>query len=234
MPGSQVATLIDLISGGSGKLPNLQVEVYKETIEVPEWQDEQAYRIQIINKDQPTRVFTDLLFPSMESGDGPVPLVRIKDLNFDDYPDVEALRIQGASNVSSTYFLYSPADGQFHYEPALQNLSAYTLYPEEGFISNSIHDSAATGIRELYRIGENGQPMLYRRASVLYDEQAGGEKIRIKVTGYDLAGGEKVLMDEVWEPFADEADYLESEQRWLGLLYEGLPEDVVKSELGGQ
>lgn len=231
---SQGLPLIFSFSGGSGNLPNLQVEVYQENLEVAGWEGEQAYRIEIINKDQPTHVFTDLLFPSMEGGDELVPLVRLKDLNFDGYPDIETLRTQGASNVSSTFFLYSPTDGQFRYEAALGGLSAYALYPQEGFISNSIHDSAATGIRELYRIGENGKPIIYRRASILYEEQSNWGKIRIRVIAYDSLGGETILMDELREPFADDADYRKSEEKWLSLLYEGIPETVTKGDLGEQ
>lgn len=220
------------VSGGSVNMPNLQVDVYAAPFTVPQWQEDRVYRIHITDRDRPAHVFADLLFPSLEDGKGLAPLVRIEDLNFDGYPDLAALRIQGASNVLSTHFLYSPADGQYHYEPVLDDLSAYRLYPQQGLISNFIHDSAVTGIRELYRIGEDGRPMEYRRASVLHDEQGGWEKIRIKVTGYDATGAETVLMDQVREPFADEADYLESEQKWLALFYQGIPEAVVKAELG--
>ncbi len=226
------ATLVFTVSGGSAKMPDLRVEVYQTALKVPEWEEERVYRIHIADTDRPAHVFSDLLFPSMEGGDGLVPLVRMEDFNFDGYPDLAALRAQGASNVFSTHFLYSPGDGQYYYEPVFDALSAYTLYPEQGVITNSIHDSAATGARQVYRIGEGGRPMRYRDASIAYDERSEGQKIRIKVTEYDSAGAETVLMDAVREPFADNADYRESERKWLALLYEGMPESVVKSELG--
>lgn len=229
---AQQATPVFSVSGGSKNMSNLQVDVYATTLQVPQWPDEKVYRIHITDRDQPARVFSELLFPSTEDGNGPVPLVTIEDLNFDGYPDLTALRSRGASNVFGTHFLYSPADGQYHHEPVLDNLSIYTLYPEQKLISNFIHDSAATSIRELYRIGEDGRPMLYRRVSILYDEQSNWEKIRIKVTSYDAAGTETVLLDEVRAPFKDEADYRESEQKWLRLFYEGIPEDVIRSDLG--
>ena len=229
---AQGATPVFSVSGGSGNMPNLQVDVYLTSLRVPQWDDDQVYRIHITDKDRPEHVFEDLLFPSVEYREGLVPLVTIQDLNFDGYPDLTALRSQGASNVFSTHFLYSPADGQYHYEPVLDGLSSYMLYPEQGFISNYIHDSAITGIRELYRIGGDGRPMLYRRASVLYDEQSNWENIRIQVTGYDSTGTETVLMDEVRTPFADEADYRESERKWLALFYEGVPEAVVRGDRG--
>ncbi len=215
------------VTGGSVNMPNLRADVYLTTLKVPQWEEDQVYRIHLTDQDRASYPFADLLFPSMEGGEGLAPLVKMEDLNFDGYPDLKALRIQGASNEFSTFFLYEPADGQYHYEPALDDLSAYVLYPEEKLISNFIHDSAATNIRQLYRIGENGQPMLFRRASVLHDEQGSGQSIRILVAGYDPAGRETILMDELRGPFLDEADYRASEQKWLGLLYEGLPEYVA-------
>ena len=65
------------------------------------------------------------------------------------------------------------------------------------------------------------------------DEQGDWQKIRIKVIHYDPAGTETILMDEVREPFADDVDYRETERKWLELLYEGIPEAVVKGDLGG-
>ena len=123
------------------------------------------------------------------------------------------------ASVSTISFSLQPADGQHHYEPVLDDLSAYRLYPQQGLISNFIHDSAVTGIRELYRIGEDGWPMEYRRASVLHDEQRLGENPhqgdRLRATG-----AETVLRNRCGS-LADEADYLESEQV-AHLFYQGI------------
>ncbi len=213
-------------ASGSENMPNLQADVYQTTLSVPEWEDNRVYRIHITDKDDPARAFTDLLFPSMEGVDGLAPLLRFEDMNFDGYPDLKTLRSQGASNESSTYFLYNPTDGQFHHEPAFRTLSNYTLYPEHKLISSYLHDSASTGVHSLYRVGEDGLPMLFREASVLYDERSNWEKIRVTVVSYDPAGAETILLDEVWERFTDDADFQACAQKWEGLFYEGLPEDV--------
>jgi uncharacterized protein YgiM (DUF1202 family) len=70
------------------------------------------------------------------------------DLNFDGYLDIEALKVSGANNMYSTYFLWDkdkfvPAEG-------CDKLSSYAVHPENKRIYNYQQSSALTGIGERY------------------------------------------------------------------------------------
>lgn len=224
-----------LIASAGGKegdmLPSLLFEVYQTRYIMPEWEDYTTYLIKITDKADPTRVFPNLLFPSQER-DGLAALLQVQDLNFDGYADIKALCLQGAANQSCTFFLYNPLDGQFHHEPVFQELSNYSLYPDQKLILNNIHDSAATGIDEIYTITGDGRPLLYRRLSILHDEGTNWEKLRVTLTQFDPDGAETLLMDLVQEPDSDASAYLARWKAWHYRLYEGIDSSLVKDLLG--
>ncbi len=177
-----------------------------------------VYRIRITGSDQET--FDPLLFP-YASGADMEPLLRFVDLNSDGYLDIEALHVVGASNRSSTYFLYNAAKKQFEEAPLLQNLSSYQIYPRQKLILNYEHESAVTGTYTLYRFVD-GNPVLFREASVLRDDRDNGESIRELVTEYDDQGNRTVLLDETHAEFASEEEWLQHQTIWLQLLWTGL------------
>ena len=218
--------------GGSVHMPNLQVDVYATELAVPEWEEESVYRLRAVDLDKPDQPMPELLFPSMEGGDGIVPLVRILDMNYDGFPDLVALRAQGASNVRSTFFLYRPEEGEYRYEATLGALSNFSMFPEHGLLHNSVHESASTGSHEFYRVNE-GRVWLCRCASMRVEEGGDGFWLRIKVSDFTPAGEEIVLLDEVREPFVDETDERETARRLEELLYDGIPAEVLKVLHGG-
>ena len=64
------------------------------------------------------------LFPSYESNqNGLLPLLHFTVMNGDGNLDVEAVFALGASNLTCTYYLFDPADGQVHYSAVLGALA---------------------------------------------------------------------------------------------------------------
>ncbi len=180
--------------------------------------DDSIYRIQITGSVEGT--MNPLLF-DYSNGDEMVPLLQFVDLNSDGYLDIEALHVVGASNRYSTYFLYNETEKQFDAAPVLSNLSSYQIYPKQKLILNWEHDSAVTGIYTLYRFVD-GKPVLWREASVLYDDRDNGESIRELVTEYDGSGHQTVLLDDTHGEFTDENEWLQRQTIWLKLLWTGL------------
>jgi len=177
-----------------------------------------VYRIRITGSDQET--FNPLLFPYSNGADME-PMLQFPDLNSDGYLDIEALHVVGAANRYSTYFLYDVAKNQFEAAPLLSNLSSYQIYPKQKLILNYEHESAVTGIYTLYRFTD-GNPVLFREASVLRDDRDQGESIRELVTEYDDHGNPTVLLDETHGDFASEDEWLQRQTLWLQLLWTGL------------
>jgi len=107
------------------------------------------------------------LFPSYEGSDAyaMVPLLRFADMNGDGLVDVEALFAQGASNTSSTYFLYDPADGRLHYSAELGILSNAVYVAEEQVILSLVNDGAARQYYSLFGFMD-ATPALLRTASI--------------------------------------------------------------------
>ena len=175
------------------QLPAMTFSAYPTEERDTEWPDMLLYRLEIATADG--RALPSLRFASLEGADQQTHLLNFIDLNFDGYLDIEALRAAGASNMVNTYFLYDPAAGAFVYEPALDCLSSYQLYPGQRLILNFEHDSAATGVWSLF-VTNNGKPTLFRQASALYDERDDYQSIRELVTEYGADGTATVLRDE--------------------------------------
>lgn len=175
------------------------------------WQEDDTvamYRIEYTLPDGSLSAQT-LLFPCVAESEL-VPMLRFTDVNFDGYFDIEALRVQGASNVYSTYFLNDGSNSAFTEEPTLSNLSNYELYPCQRFIINSEHDSYLTNIVSAFRVPEGAmRPLRYRVASFLYDDRdASGHTLRELLTEYDDAGNPTVVKDEAYASDLDEDAYM--------------------------
>lgn len=202
----------------AAQAPALTFSAFPTAERDAEWPDMILYRLDIAAADG--RALPSLSFASLEGAGQQSHLLNFIDLNFDGYLDIEALRAAGASNMVNTYFLYDPAADAFAYEPALDSLSSYQLYPGQRLILNYQHDSAATGVWSLFVVN-GGKPVLFRQASMLYDERDDFQSIRELVTEYGADGGETVLLDDTHAPFDSEGAYdgwydVVMEQLWKG------------------
>ena len=80
----------------------------------------------------------------------------------------------GASDGFASYYLYEPMTGQFVHHPGLDRLSFYRaqFYPEKRYVLNYLHDSAATGIWELYQWQTDGELKLLSEAAIQFEGDA--------------------------------------------------------------
>lgn len=102
------------------------------------------------------------------------------DVNMDGYTDLALLNSMGASDGFASYYVYDPAAGEFVYHPELERLSFYRaqFYPRNRYVLNDLHDSAATGIWELYQWQPDGAFRLIAEASIQFtDDVNSGELI---------------------------------------------------------
>jgi uncharacterized protein YgiM (DUF1202 family) len=126
-------------------------------------------------------------------------VLNFVDLNFDGYLDIEALRVSGANNTYSTYFLWDkdrfvPAQG-------CDKLSSYTLHPENKRIYNYQLSSALTGIGERY--SWNGNTLVLEG---YYDcDFTDTENVYVKIVLNDREGKGQIVFDGTYKSdwFAD-------------------------------
>lgn len=183
-------------------MPALTFSVFPTEERDPEWVEMIQYRLEITTQDG--RALPTLTFPSLEGAEQQTHLLNFVDFNFDGYLDIEAVRAARASNMRNTHFLYHPDTGEFVYTPVLDALSGYQLFPGQRLILTYEHDSAATGVYSLFVIAD-GEPTLFREASMLYKEGDDAQTIRLLVTEYSQDGQETTLMDQSYAPFEEGA-----------------------------
>ena len=96
------------------------------------------------------------------------------DVNMDGYADLALMNSMGASDGFASYYLYEPMTGQFVHHPGLDRLSFYRaqFYPEKRYVLNYLHDSAATGIWELYQWQTDGELKLLSEAAIQFEGDA--------------------------------------------------------------
>ena len=96
------------------------------------------------------------------------------DVNMDGYADLALMNSMGASDGFASYYLYEPMTGQFVHHPGLDRLSFYRaqFYPEKRYVLNYLHDSAATGIWELYQWQMDGELKLLSEAAIQFEGDA--------------------------------------------------------------
>ena len=96
------------------------------------------------------------------------------DVNMDGYADLALMNSMGASDGFASYYLYEPMTGQFVHHPGLDRLSFYRaqFYPEKRYVHNYLHDSAATGIWELYQWQTDGELKLLSEAAIQFEGDA--------------------------------------------------------------
>ena len=124
----------------------------------------------------------------------------------------------GASDGFAAYYLYEPMTGQFVHHPGLDRLSFYRaqFYPEKRYVLNYLHDSAATGIWELYQWQTDGELKLLSEAAIQFEGDA--------LTA--MAGREKngtIKIGYTSQPFAyeDEARRRLEHDKLMAILFDG-------------
>ena len=116
--------------------------------------------------------FTTLDAFSLDEGEQR-PWIKAHDVNFDGWPDLDIIYLLGASNSQHTFFFWDAEQGRFiPRNIGWAWLSSFDLLPEKGLIVNYIHDSAATGTKEIYR-WEEGKLRLVRRGEIAWSEEDG-------------------------------------------------------------
>lgn len=97
------------------------------------WPNEAALAMEVTPPDAESYT---ILFPCMEGVEYDImaQYLYFDDMNGDGILDVGALYAQGASNISYTYYLFDPADGQLHYASQLGILSNAYYDPDKQVI----------------------------------------------------------------------------------------------------
>jgi hypothetical protein len=147
----------------------------------------------------------DLEFSSLQDQWEYTPVLSFADINFDGYLDIQALKVSGANNILSTFFLWS--DGKFVPAQGCEKLSAFTPHPENKRIYNYQLSSALTGIGERY--SWNGSTLVLEG---YYDSDFTGEdKVYLKIVLNDKAGKAQTVFDSTFKSswFADNFNAME-------------------------
>lgn len=140
------------------------------------------------------------------------------DVNMDGYTDLALLNSMGASDGFASYYVYDPAAGEFVYHPELERLSFYRaqFYPRNRYVLNYLHDSAATGIWELYQWQTDGELKLLSEAAIQFEGDA-----LTAMAGRAKNGTIKISYTS--EPFAyeDEARRRLEYDKLMAILFDG-------------
>ena len=140
------------------------------------------------------------------------------DVNMDGYTDLALLNSMGASDGFASYYVYDPAAGEFVYHPELERLSFYRaqFYPRNRYVLNYLHDSAATGIWELYQWQMDGELKLLSEAAIQFEGDA-----LTAMAGRAKNGTIKISYTS--EPFAyeDEARRRLEYDKLMAILFDG-------------
>lgn len=148
--------------------------------------------------------------------------VYLCDVNMDGYADLALLNSMGASDGFASYYVYDAAAGAFVYHPELNRLSFYRtqFYPQKRYVLNYLHDSAATGIWELYQWQLSGELKLLATAAIqLTGDENGGE---LEAMAGPVQNG-VAQMTYTSEPFAyeDEARWNLEREKLMEILFDG-------------
>ena len=140
------------------------------------------------------------------------------DVNMDGYADLALMNSMGASDGFAAYYLYEPMTGQFvHHRGWTGCLYRAQFLPrEKRYVLNYLHDSAATGIWELYQWQTDGELKMLSEAAIQFEGDA--------LTA--MAGREKngtIKIGYTSEPFAyeDEARWRLEHDKLMTILFDG-------------
>lgn len=144
------------------------------------------------------------------------------DVNMDGYTDLALLNSMGASDGFASYYVYDPAAGELVYHPELERLSFYRaqFYPEKRYVLNYLHDSAATGIWELYQWQLDGTFELMAEAQIQFADDLSGDKLAARAGRVENGA---VKLSYIGEPFAyeDEARWQTECDKLMEIMFDG-------------
>lgn len=197
-----------------GEAPTL-FSVYPSADPAEDWPDDPALQVQVTPPDGEPYSFVFPSYEGYETG-SLLPLLSFADINGDGFVDVEALFALGASNMTSTYYLYDPADHRLHYSQVLGALSNAIYDPQEHIILSQVSDGAARQYYTLFGL-RDGAPVLLRTACIM--AVLTGETYVLQ-TGVSSAVTGAVLLDES-VPFAGDESAVWNAQ------YEGMMQALL-------
>lgn len=189
-----------------------------------EW--EAIYRLDVQEEgaEQPLQSLYFTTLETVAQDDGTEkPWIKAWDLDFDGWPDLDILYLLGASNSQHTFFFWDAEQGRFlsrHIGWAW--LSSFELLPEKGLIVNYIHDSAATGTKEIYR-WQDGRLQLVRRGEIAWSEED-AQTLVLTLTEPDpaQANTKETYRQELNLRTAQAGEELALDQKREELLWQGL------------
>lgn len=204
-------------------------EVIVTSEEIGQTEDrETIFDIRVTMDGEPTQTI-NFIAENINEGEQEVYLC---DVNMDGYTDLALLNSMGASDGFAAYYIYDPAAGGFTYHPELDRLSFYRaqFYPEKRYVLNYLHDSAATGIWELYQWQLNGEFKLLAEAGIQFTDDVSSGELAAKA---GIVQNGVVQLTYTSEPFAyeDEARWQSECGRLMEILFDG-NEPGEAAELG--
>lgn len=208
----------------SSKLSNITFDITLEGTEG----GVHTYLFTLYEKGRPDKVMQTFTVESLEKLD-PLSFVKLVDLNFDGYNDLDIYYNLMDPDLVHTYYLWD-VDAKQYVPADLGNLKTawYTLYPDRGIIKAYIYSrlTDAPEITELYTI-EDGMPKLLRRMVQRSEgnlqgseRQIQGNNMRYFLTITDYSTGSEVVLHEANNQPADV--YFETYGDVEALLWEGL------------
>ena len=155
------------------------------------------WKLQVTSKDGV--INDDLELSSLQDQWQYMQVLNFADINFDGFLDIEALRVSGANNKYSTYFLWDK--DRFVLAQGCEKLSSYSLHAENKRIYNYQLSSALTGVGERY--SWNGTTLVLEG---YYDSDfTDTENVYLKIVLNDREGKAQTIVDNTYksEWFAD-------------------------------
>ncbi len=176
-----------------GELPQMTFTIKKTGESGAEYDRVYIYEATIAEKANPDKVFQTFTIKSEQLLD-PDYFLHLVDLNFDGYLDIDISYYRAASNEVHRFYLWDMQLNQY-VEAELGNLevSWYTLFPEDKMIYRYYHDSAMTGISEVYQY--TGSQLKLLRTVDTTGSSANLESHQLVVTDYST-GAAVVTRDE--------------------------------------
>ena len=209
------------------KADNHEIIVTAEEIGRSEY-DEATFDVRVTMDGEQTQTIN---FTSENTNEGEQE-VYLCDVNMDGYADLALLNSMGASDGFASYYVYDAAAGAFVYRPELNRLSFYRaqFYPQKRYVLNYLHDSAATGVWELYQWQLGGEFKLLAEASIQFTDDVNSGELAAKAGPVQNGVAQ---MTYTGKPFAyeDETRWNLEREKLMNILFDGDdPDEAV--ELG--
>lgn len=206
----------DTVTLPDGRALALEVCLAGEQVRGSDCQWEHVFQLDVYDQID-HRLEQRLYFTAVERE----PFVKVHDVDMDGWDDLDIIYLSGATNAQHTFFFYDPSQGCFaprQYGYAW--LSNFTLWPEQGVLVNHLHNSAFTGVQEIYR-WVDGQLSLVKRGEIDFVPQR-EDLLVLTISAPDAALGERVILYTQTALLDDEPALRALYDKREELLWEGL------------